>query len=658
MQIHCVTMIRNENDIVDASISHSRKLFDSHSFVDMQSVDGTREALARAARETPSICVFDFRTQAKYQSEIGVALVKEHVAAGADWVFLIDADEFLRVNSRAELERALDEFETDVMYLPWINLIPSKFGTYEHFSFEQEFRWTGRVSSFRKVALSARFVATNPAFHIEMGNHAVKCDCNGPTVSETLGLSMIHLPIRSSERLNYKSQREVQILKNKANGGSFDGFHAQEIVARTTNRTLSDGRLRALSKNYGVDFDCDDIEGEGLKNWPVLKLPDYLIKIAPSETKRLGLTEVLGHDAKLQWKRHTLIKGSKVKAHRREGEILVTCQPIRGDGSCVQDNYVKLDDRDVAEMHFPSDMSKSIDLITAAFISPRVYEFSAWSELIPVLSAILAIAKPRRFVELGVHNGMSFLAACNTVERLELNTECIAIDSWIGDEHAGFHDPTVFETFKRNIGNLFPKQQYIRGYFRDAAECFQDGSIDLLHIDGFHTYDAVKNDFDTWLPKMTDTGLIMFHDTNVYRKDFGVWRFWDEVSAIYPNFNFQHSHGLGLAYVGQRESPIKAALAVLNKDKNLAKVVQTSFTALGELMVEALKYKFEHEMASAKMPARNAPTMIGFASADSALRSILEDKWWRRTRPFRKATNKLRKLRGRPQKSWPDLTPI
>lgn len=654
-------MIRNEIDIVDACICQSRNLFDSHSFVDMQSVDGSREALARAAEETPSISVLDFRTDAKYQSEISTTLVREHVAQGADWVFLIDADEFLRVNSRAELEFALLDFEADVMYLPWINLIPSRFGTYEHFPFDQDFRWTGRVSSFRKVALSVRFVLTNPRFHITMGNHGVMRQFSEPTVPETLGLPMLHLPIRSAERLSYKTRREVQVMSNRANRNAHEGQHAQEIESRTANRLLADHQLRALAKNYGIEFECDTAETEDVQVWPILKLPDYLAGVVPSEGPRLRLSEVLRRDPQVRWNRHSFVKGSNVRAVRLDGEMIMTCQPIRGDGSLVEENYAALGDRDVSQMLDPNNLLRMIDVVTAAFTTPQVYEFSAWSELIPVLSAILTIAKPRRFAELGVHNGMSFLAACNTVKRLNLGTECIAIDSWLGDEHAGFHEPRVFETFKRNLGNLFPKQHFIRGLFDDAAACFDEGSIDLLHIDGFHTYEAVKNDFETWLPMMTSTGLVMFHDTNVQRKDFGVWRFWDEMAERYPTHAFQHSYGLGLCYVGSKDSPIKTVLKRLSEDKDLAKLVQASFTGVGELMVESLRHKFECEMAKAAQP---EPENAGTSQAgsdpgndDAALRSIIEDKWWRRTRPFRMASNKLCKLRGRPQQTWPDLMP-
>lgn len=44
--------------------------------------------------------------------------------------------------------------------------------------------------------------------------------------------------------------------------------------------------------------------------------------------------------------------------------------------------------------------------------------------------------------------------------------------------------------------------------------------------------------------------MVLFHDTEVRRRDFGVWQFWAEVSQHYPAFNFHHGHGLGVLGVG------------------------------------------------------------------------------------------------------------
>lgn len=45
-----------------------------------------------------------------------------------------------------------------------------------------------------------------------------------------------------------------------------------------------------------------------------------------------------------------------------------------------------------------------------------------------------------------------------------------------------------------------------------AAHYFKDSSVDLLFVDGLHTYDGVMADLEIWFPKVTSGGILMFHD--------------------------------------------------------------------------------------------------------------------------------------------------
>lgn len=54
--------------------------------------------------------------------------------------------------------------------------------------------------------------------------------------------------------------------------------------------------------------------------------------------------------------------------------------------------------------------------------------------------------------------------------------------------------------------------------------------IDLLFIDGDHTYEGVKRDFELYSPLVRKGGLIAFHDiVDHERETVGVWRLWEEI---------------------------------------------------------------------------------------------------------------------------------
>lgn len=180
---------------------------------------------------------------------------------------------------------------------------------------------------------------------------------------------------------------------------------------------------------------------------------------------------------------------------------------------------------------------------------------TAWAGHIPFAMYIMSAARPKIFVELGAHRGVSYCAFCQAVTSIGARTECFAVDTWEGDEHAGQIESTVLPALKEHHDTLYQDfSRLIQSTFDDALGLFDDGSVDLLHIDGFHTYEAVKHDFDTWLPKMSKNGIVLFHDTNVHERGFGVWQLWDELTGNYPSFSFLHEHGLGVLAVG-REMP-------------------------------------------------------------------------------------------------------
>jgi predicted O-methyltransferase YrrM len=271
-------------------------------------------------------------------------------------------------------------------------------------------------------------------------------------------------------------------------------------------------------------------------------------------------------------------------------------------------------------------------LSPASYWMPTLLLESAWHEHAPFAAWLIDALRPRTVVELGTHNGFSYFTWCECAARLGMETRFTAIDSWEGDEHAGFYSQTIFDSVVEINEQYKDVSRLLRGFFSDCVSEIEDGTVDLLHIDGRHGYEDVLEDFELYLPKVSSRGVVLFHDIAEHQEGFGVYRFWAEVSQRYPSFTFEHGHGLGVLFVGSdAASTFSEFLASAAADPA---AIRADYELLGALVEQ--RY-LDHVFRSLQ------PDLITeLDSAYNELRQMRLTKSWRLMSPARRIMAKLR----------------
>jgi hypothetical protein len=191
--------------------------------------------------------------------------------------------------------------------------------------------------------------------------------------------------------------------------------------------------------------------------------------------------------------------------------------------------------------------------------------------------------------------GESYFAFCQAIAENGADCQAFAVDTWSGDVHTGAYGDEVFnevDSCNRELYSSF--SQLLRMRFDQALENFNDESIELLHIDGEHTYEAVKRDFLRWWPKVKPGGVVMMHDAAERHHDFGVWKLLEELRKEFPVAEFTHSHGLGVVVKPPFPPNGNIATALVEADEqNLHQMRRYYETCADHLQMQFLRRRQE-----------------------------------------------------------------
>jgi O-antigen biosynthesis protein len=134
----------------------------------------------------------------------------------------------------------------------------------------------------------------------------------------------------------------------------------------------------------------------------------------------------------------------------------------------------------------------SRDLEPLFWYPQRLAKPSGWWSHVPFAFWLVANAHPRVLVELGTENGVSYSAFCEAVVR---KGGCVSRSCRVSST-------SLWPVLRAN-------QVEIRRRFAIFRRRFDRSPV----IDGLHTYEAVKHDFEAWRPKLSSRAIVLFHDT-------------------------------------------------------------------------------------------------------------------------------------------------
>jgi Methyltransferase domain/Glycosyl transferase family 2 len=622
MKLACFTMLRNEAPILEAFLDQMSALFDQAILLDHESTDDSAKIVR--GRAGGGIELHQIKAPGYPQSAVATLFARRILMQNSpDFLFLLDCDEFLPFADRAELEGFLQGYEKyDALALRWLNICPSRLDGGNIFS-TPFLRAPKPSETITKVVLSSR-LAGREDWTVAQGYHAV-IPANGAAlnVAEVKNRPIYHMPVQSRTQFHFKIAAGARRLQQeRVNLRLNQGSHWVELARDLGFRQVSNEALTDIALCYPAKPPARP-EPYALLDFafPYIRSP-YRETVESQSDQIVGLLrQFTQSEAPQQPGSFTVTDGSQAVLFSSGGPMVPegTARP----GPQLPFN---LFDGTLAE-HYST-------LVEPLFSLPAKLPATAWAGHIPFLFALFHTLRPATYVELGVHNGASLVAAATAAATYKLPTALVGVDSWQGDEHAGVYEgDAIYHDLKTYLSTTFPNTRLERCFFSEAIPKFATGSIDILHIDGLHTYDAVKEDFTSWFGRVSPTGVILFHDISVFERGFGVHQLWDELKQRFLTLEFHHSFGLGVVLLAPEDERVRP-LAALARDQQAVRVYQSLVADVARVLPERMD-AYGHRPEGTDIAARLAAAETELDRARRMLSAVYSSTSWRVSAPVR-----------------------
>ncbi|PCI63686.1 MAG: hypothetical protein COB37_04465 [Kordiimonadales bacterium] len=267
-----LSMVKNEQDIIEPFVRHNLKFVDYMVIADNGSVDDTRNILIKLARETGRVLVLDHRTFEYTQSEFMTKFLHMVQSAFfAEYIIFLDADEFVQAPSRSSFEKSISRIPTGFYgKMPWVSHVLPKNQPLSELKSDPpaSIKWrrkSEREQHFKAVLRLGGKIGKE--LQVSMGNHRIETLDETPIESVNLrDVSLLHFPVRSEEQLIAKGVNGwMAILAKEAKGlelGKNEAHQWKENFERALQPSVMKKDICEASFNYGqrnmvIDWDKD-----------------------------------------------------------------------------------------------------------------------------------------------------------------------------------------------------------------------------------------------------------------------------------------------------------------------------------------------------------------------------------------------------------------
>ncbi len=243
-----ISMVKNEVDIIEEFVRHNINIFDEMYIIDNRSTDGTREILESLKEEGLPINIWDDFEPAYNQSEkMTAAYYRLKRERKFDYVMVIDADEFIKVNQPEEIRSRLKRQDTKY-FLEWELYVPLGTDNGSSCVLDRIVNKAQTNDVFMKVIIPN---IKRGEITIWQGNHDI--DCIGNTLrKEILPVKLAHFPVRSVDQITSKTICGwfAYLMRGSQSRFSHEGFQWRFIFEKIVKEGIDIDDLSFVAYYY------------------------------------------------------------------------------------------------------------------------------------------------------------------------------------------------------------------------------------------------------------------------------------------------------------------------------------------------------------------------------------------------------------------------